>query len=99
MISAVSWEHPDLAFDFAVAHREKINTLVDTTSLARYYPGLGRASIDPKMVDKIRAFAEAYIAPTSRRESEQAILGIQTRIKLRQRRLPQIDAWLKQQGV
>ena len=99
MISAVSWEHPDLAFDFAVVHREKINTLVDTTSLARYYPGLGRASIDPKMVDKIRAFAEAYIAPTSRRESEQAILGIQTRIKLRQRRLPQIDAWLKQQGV
>ena len=99
MISAVSWEHPDLAFDFAVAHRAQVDAKVDSTSRARYYPGLGSGSRELAMVDKIRAFADQYIAPTSRRDAERTINGIQTRIKLRQRRLPQVDAWLKQQGV
>lgn len=99
MISGVSWEHPDLAFDFAVAHREQVDKLVDSTSRARYYPGLGSSSTDLKMVDKINAFAEKYIAPTSRRDAERVVNGIQTRIKLREQRLPQIEAWLKQRGV
>ncbi|GAA5011201.1 M1 family metallopeptidase [Pseudoluteimonas lycopersici] len=98
MISAVSWEHPDMAFDFALAHREQVDTLVDTTSRARYYPGLGSGSTDLAMVDKIRAFADKYIAPTSRRSAETAIASIQTRLKLRAQQLPQVDAWLKEHG-
>lgn len=99
MISTVAWEHPDMAFDFAVAHREKVDTLVDSTSRARFYPGLGSSATDLAMVDKINAFAEKYIAPTSRRDAERVVNGIQTRVKLLQQRLPQIEAWLKQHGV
>ncbi len=99
MIAAVSREHPDMAFDFAVAHRQQVDTLVDSTSLSRYYPGLGRGATDQKMVEKIRAFAEAHIAPTSRRDADRTINAIQTRIHLREQLRPQIDAWLKQQGV
>ena len=98
MISAVSWEHPDMAFDFAVAHREQVDKLVDTTSRARYYPGLGSGAYDLAMVDKIRAFADKYIAPTSRRSAETAIASIQTRLKLRAQQLPQIEAWLRENG-
>ena len=97
MISAVSREHPELAFDFAVAHRAQVDTLVDSTSRARYYPMLGASSSKPEMADKIAAFAEQHIAATSRRDAQTAITGIQTRIKLRAQRRPQIDAWLKQQ--
>ena len=88
-----------MAFDFAVAHREKVNTLVDSTSLPRYYPGLGASAKDLAMVDKINDFAEKYIAPTSRRDAKSAVNGIQTRLKLRAQLLPQIDAWLKSKGV
>jgi len=98
MISAVSWEHPDMAFDFAVAHREQVDKLVDTTSRARYYPGLGSGAYDLAMVDKIRAFADKYIAPTSRRSAETAIASIQTRLKLRAQQLPQVEAWLRENG-
>ncbi|MFT3896623.1 MAG: M1 family metallopeptidase [Thermomonas sp.] len=98
MISAVSWEHPDMAFDFAVAHREQVDELVDSTSRARYYPGLGGSATTLDMVDKIRAFADRYIAPTSRRSAETAIASIQTRVRLRASNLPQIEAWLKQKG-
>ena len=98
MIGGVSREHADLAFDFAVAHREKVDTLVDSTSRARYYPGLGRSADNLQMVDKIKAFADAHIAPTSRRDAETAIAGIQTKLRLREERKPQVNAWLKQKG-
>lgn len=97
MISSVSREHPELAFDFAVAHREQVDTLVDSTSRARYYPMLGAGSSKPEMADKIQTFAEKYIAESSRRDAQTAVTGIQTRVKLRAQRRPQIDAWLKQQ--
>ncbi|WP_256645348.1 M1 family metallopeptidase [Thermomonas paludicola] len=99
MIAGVSWEHPELAFDFAVAHREQVDKLVDSTSRARYYPGLGSSSNKLAMADKITAFSSQYIAATSRRDAERVVNGIQTRVKLRAQRMPQIDAWLKQHGI
>ncbi|MFT4196637.1 MAG: M1 family metallopeptidase [Pseudoxanthomonas sp.] len=96
MIGAVAREHPELAFDFAVAHREQVDTLVDSTSRARYYPMLGAGSAKLETAAKIQAFADQYIAATSRRDAQTAIGAIQTRVKLRQQRRPQIDAWLEQ---
>ncbi|MFT3755964.1 MAG: M1 family metallopeptidase [Pseudoxanthomonas sp.] len=96
MIAGVAREHADLAFDFALAHREQVDKLVDTTSRSRYYPGLGAGSSDPKMIDKLRDYADKYIAATSHRDTETAIAGIQTRIKLNAARRPQVDAWLKE---
>jgi aminopeptidase N len=94
MISLASYDHPDLAFDFAVAHRERVDTLVSTGSRARYYPYLGMHSDDLKMVDKIQAYADRYLAPTSRRDADVAIAAIRTSAKLRAQRVPQIKAWL-----
>ncbi|WP_372391448.1 M1 family metallopeptidase [Xanthomonas sp. NCPPB 3582] len=95
MIRAVAEEHPELAFDFAVAHRSQVDALVDTTSRARYYPGLADGSFDLNTVNRIKAFADKYIAPTSRREADTAIGTIQTRVRLRDQRVPQIRAWLQ----
>jgi aminopeptidase N len=95
MIGRVAGEHPDMAFDFAVAHRAEVDARVDSTSRSRYYPGLGAGSIDPKMIDKIKAFAEAHIAASSRRAADTAVGSIAERIKVREQRRPVIDAWLR----
>jgi aminopeptidase N len=95
MIDDVSAEHPDMAFDFAVAHRGQVDQLVDSTSRARYYPGIANGSSDAAMVGKLRAFAGKYIAPTSRNATETAIAGVEYRIGVKAKRLPQIDAWLQ----
>ena len=50
------------------------------------------------MIQKLKDFADKYIAPTSRLDTETAIAGIQTRVKLNAARRPQVDAWLKKQG-
>ena len=94
MIAAVSSEHPELALDFALAHRQQVDKLIDSTSRARYYPQLGATSSKLETAGKIKAYAEQSLAATSRRDAETAITGIQTRVKLRAQRVPQITAWL-----
>ncbi|MBL0165184.1 MAG: M1 family metallopeptidase [Xanthomonadales bacterium] len=98
MISAVAGQHPDMAFDFALAHREKVEPLVDSTSSSRYYPRLAGQSMDPAMVGKLRNYADKYVAASSRRATQTAIENIEYRIHIREKRLPEIDAWLKKQA-
>ncbi|TCV91642.1 aminopeptidase N [Luteibacter rhizovicinus] len=97
MIRSVSRNHPDMAFDFAVAHKAQVDKLVDSTSSSRYYPGLGGSSLDPAMIGKIEAFAKANIAEGSRRDAETSVANIKYRTMVVRERLPSVDAWLKAQ--
>ncbi|WP_342317165.1 M1 family metallopeptidase [Lysobacter sp. FW306-1B-D06B] len=98
MIRTVASLHPDLAFDFAVAHLAQVDAKVDSTSRARYYPRLANNSLDPAMIGKVRAYAQAHVAESSRRASETAMANIAYRVKVKQERLPAVDAWLGKQG-
>jgi aminopeptidase N len=98
MISMVSGTHPELAFDFALANIKAVNERVDATSRSRYVPGLAGNATTPAMAGKVKAYADAHIAPEARRDAETAIVGINDRIKVRRERLPEIDAWLAQNG-
>jgi len=98
MIRAVGYEHPDMAWDFAMAHRAEIDKLVDSTSSSRYYPGIGGSSNDPAMIGKIQAYADAHIAKSSRRAADTVIADIKYRQMVRKDRLPAIDAWLARNG-
>ncbi|MEF9978530.1 MAG: M1 family metallopeptidase [Thermomonas sp.] len=98
MIGVVAGQHPDMAFDFAVAHRAEVEKLVDASSQARYYPGIGGGSSDKAMIGKLRAFADAHIPASARNATETAIANIEYRLKVKQERMPAIEAWLKKQG-
>lgn len=98
MIRTVARLHPDMAFDFAVAHLSQVDTKVDSTSRARYYPGLANNSLDGAMIGKIRAYAEKHVAEGSRRAAETAMANVAYRIKVRDERLPAIDSWLDRHG-
>ncbi|MEY2150557.1 M1 family metallopeptidase [Rhodanobacter sp. 115] len=97
MIRGVGWRHPELAYDFAMAHRAQVDKLVDSTSSTRFYPALGGSSFDPAMIGKIKAY-EATIAPTARRPAETVIANIKYRTMIRNQRLPAVDAWLEKNG-
>jgi aminopeptidase N len=98
MISAVAQRYPDMAVDFALAHVEAINQRVDASSRSRYFARLAGGSSNPAMIDKLKAYAGANLAATSRGDVDAAIAAIQDRIKTNAARLPEIDAWLKQNG-
>ncbi len=94
MIRGVSVEHPDLAFDFAVAHKDQVDEKIDPNERIRYYPSLAENSHDRAMPGKLNAFADKYIAAGSRRGADAAVEDIRYRIKLRDERLPAIDRWI-----
>jgi aminopeptidase N len=99
MIAEVAGEHPDLAFDFALAHMAAVNEKVDASSRSRYYAGLGGQSADPAMVGKLKAYATAHLDAKSRRDTDTAIARVEDRIRVRERVLPAIDAWLGTRGA
>lgn len=94
MIARVANLHPELAFDFAVAHIDTVNKKVDGSARANFYPGLAANSHDPSMTAKVKSFAEKHVAESSRRGADTAIARIQYRIKVRSEQLPAIDRWL-----
>lgn len=98
MIRTVARLHPDMAFDFAVEHRGQIDTRVDSTSRARYYPALANNSLDPAIIERIRAYAQAFVAERSRTAAETAVANVTYRTQVKQQRLPAVDAWLAKHG-
>jgi aminopeptidase N len=98
MISGVAQRYPDMAVDFALANVDKIEQRVDASSRSRYFARLAGTSSNPAMVAKLQSYAQASLAPGSRGDVEAAIAAIQDRIKTNAARLPEIDAWLKQNG-
>ncbi|MET1111024.1 MAG: M1 family aminopeptidase [Allosphingosinicella sp.] len=95
IISSVADEHPDLAYDFALRNREKVEGLVDISSRSRYLAGLGGGSADPAMVAKLEEFATRYMTPQSRGRVDVAIASIRDRVRVRTSRLPDITRWLE----
>lgn len=99
MIGRVAVEHPDLAFDFAVANKDAVNGKVDVAALPRFVPSLGAGSADPAMIAKIKAYADANIAANARQSANTAVAAVAYRLTVRKDRMPQIGAWLARNGL
>ena len=98
MIATVALEHPDLAFDFAIKHRELVDTKVDPISSSRYYARLAFHSANRSMVAKLKSYADAHRAETSRGDTELAAAAVDDRIRVRSRVLPDVSRWLANEG-
>ncbi len=94
MIGTVAYLHPDLAFDFAMAHMAELDKFVDSTTRSIYFATLASGSYDPAMIGKVEAYAKAHLAASARRAAETAVANIKDRIRIRTERLKAIDEWL-----
>lgn len=95
IISAVAEVHPDLAFDFALAHREKVENLTDVSSRSRFVPGLAAGSATAATVGKLEDYAARFMNPQSRKSADVAIASAQDRIRVRETKLAEIAQWLQ----
>jgi hypothetical protein len=98
MIATVAVEHPDLAFDFAISHRELVDRKVDPISASRYYARLAFRSADRAMMAKLKSYATAHLAETARGDTELAVAAVDDRIRERDRVLPDVSRWLASKG-
>ncbi len=94
MIAEVSRLHPELAFDFAMAHMAAINERVDVASRSVYFPSLAATSHQQATIGKVEAYAKAHLPASARRSAETVVANIKDRIRVRTERLRAIDEWL-----
>ena len=94
IIGAVAQANPDLAFDFAIKNREKVEGFVDVSSRSRFLPRLASRSADPATIAGLENYAQHYMTPQSRKSADVTIAQIRDRIRVRQTRLPDVTAWL-----
>jgi len=94
MISRVAATHPDMAFDFAIAHLAQMDRLVDNSSRSRYLPSLASGSADPAIIGKLNAYADANLAPSARHDVEIAIAMVKLHMQVRSSSQPDINNWL-----
>lgn len=93
IIAQVGAEHPMLAVDYVLAHRQQYEALIDVSARSQALARLGGGSADPAMVTKLDAYANQYLTPESRKVVDRAIAAIKTRIETRARLKPALTAW------
>jgi aminopeptidase N len=94
MIRAVAADHPEMAFDFANKHLDKVTSWLEADSRNQFVPNLAQSSTDPKMAGKVKAYANAHIPPTAQRDSVKVESAIGYQSEVRTKRLKDIDHWL-----
>ncbi|CAN5258482.1 M1 family metallopeptidase [soil metagenome] len=94
LLAAVAGRHPDMAFDFAVANLDLVNSFLETSTRAGFVVGLAAGSNDPAMPAKVTAFAEKNLAEASRGGAKRTLALIETRRQSAERLKPAMTAWL-----
>lgn len=98
LLRSISYAHPDLAFDWAVANRELVNGFVEQSSQAGYIVGLGAASTDPAMPGKITAYAERHLPEASRGPAQRVVASMAARREVSDRMRPATARWVGMPG-
>jgi len=93
MLVAVSGPHPELAFDWAVAHADAVNALVEKSSQAGYIVALAAGSGDLALVERVQAYADRALPADARQGAVKAITSIQNRAHMRKVELGPAAAW------
>lgn len=94
LIAAVANRHPELALDFVTSHLAEVSRFVDTTSQSRFIARLASNSSKKKTIAKLQAYADANLAPTSRKPIEQTINAINVRLATEPRIKSEVGQWL-----
>ncbi|MDB5445989.1 MAG: aminopeptidase [Phenylobacterium sp.] len=93
LIASVAARHPEKAFEFALAHRAQVESLLEPASRTIFFANLASGSHDPAITRRLRAFGRTVPA-SSRGEIDKAAAAVQRRHAFVARGLPEIDRWL-----
>ncbi|VVT22281.1 Aminopeptidase [Sphingomonas sp. EC-HK361] len=94
LLASLGRSQPDMAFDWAVAHRALVDSFVEQSSRAGFVVGLGAGSNDAAMPGKIQAYADKYLPEGSRGGAKRALTTIATRKAVADRLRPAVSKWL-----
>jgi aminopeptidase N len=98
LIQTVAAEHPDIAWRFSLEHMETIARGFDSLTRTTFAPHIAEASSDPKRADELLAYAATAIPADAQGEVKVAVARILYAAELKQKRAPEISAWIAAHG-
>jgi len=93
LISGVSGNYPEKAFDFALAHRAAVEAMIEPTSRTSFFARLASGAHSAAVLPKLDAFA-ATVPASTKGEITKAKSAIGYRLEVIAQRLPEVDRWL-----
>ncbi|HEY7807380.1 MAG TPA: M1 family metallopeptidase [Croceibacterium sp.] len=93
IISRVAGANPQLAYDFTIAHRAQVESLIDDSGRSAFYRRLAGSSMDPAMVGKLEALRDS-LAADRRKPIDQAIVALEQRLESYPRMRSALHDWL-----
>ena len=93
IIQAVANEHPEMAFDWAVAHGDAVNAMLESSTRSGFVVGLAQGASDPAVAGRVEAYAAKTFPESSRQPAAVAAGAIRYRAGLRQRQAAAIGRW------
>ncbi|HEV7404623.1 MAG TPA: M1 family metallopeptidase [Chthoniobacteraceae bacterium] len=88
-------EHRALAWAFACEHLPELVAKLGVMRANNFLPGLARAFSDAAKADELEAIAKARLSPDATPSVEKAADEIRFKAALKQRLLPEFEAWAK----
>jgi aminopeptidase N len=98
MIQGVAVGHPDLAWQFALANREKITERLDEMQRSKFVPGLTATSRSAKVLEELERYIAEKVPEVTRKSVERYVADLKFRLRVVERLLPEIDKWLASHG-
>jgi aminopeptidase N len=98
LIQTVAAEHPDLAWRFSLEHMATIARGFDSLTRTTFSPHIAEASSDPRRADELVAYAATAIPADAQGEVKVAVARILYAAELKQKRAPEISAWIAAHG-
>jgi aminopeptidase N len=97
VIRGVAAEHPRLGWDFLVANRAAIETLLDPLQRLEYPTLVAQQSSDPAIAAELEAYARDF--PEGARPTvAAAAAAIRLRAQTVRERMPAVEAWIARRG-
>ena len=93
MLRVVSLWYPEMAFDWAVAHADAVNQLIEKSSQPEFIVSLAGPSGDLALIGRVQAYADRALAPDARQGAVKAITSIQNHAHLRKVEAGPAAAW------
>ena len=95
IIAAVSYLHPDMAFDYATRHWERLARYIEPASQPEFIPRLISNTYNPALIGKLDAFAKRHIPSSAQQNVRNAKSNIRYNAAIRTQRLPEVVAWIE----
>jgi aminopeptidase N len=98
LIQRVSDNHEVMAWQFSLAHLDRIAKGLDSMASAQFMPSLLSGTQDPAMVQTLADYIDRSVQPEDRARANAALGSARQNVRFKTEQLGRVDSWLRKKG-